>query len=300
VTTALEKAVKNAGWITAASITSTASGLVFWAAAALTGKTGLGAAYEIATANTVATLLNLGLMQYTLRFVKTERGRALATALLAAALLGVAGAATLYLVGMRWAAVIAFSALLATPSTGALIAVDASMAYFAIAAVASAAKVGLLALLPPAVAFVAATATTALLSTAYAVGKVGLGRPGDWGAFFAAGISNYMFNFSFSLATSLGVVVAGSLGRVEEAGLLYLVATAAMALAAVSTALATASIPVMVEGGTSLAEKGARIAVGVNTPIAVAAAGFSPILMTLLGKQYAADYSALPRRHLPW
>ena len=295
MSTALERAVKNATWITAASVVTTVFGVLFWAtAAAVAGKAGLGAAaYEIAAANTAATLLNLGLMQYALRFVKTERGKALATALLAAVALGAVGAAALYLLGMRWAPVIAFATLLTAPSTGALIAVDAPRAYFASAAVASAAKVGLLAVLPPAAAFAAATATTALLATAYALWKVGLGRPGDWRTFFAAGVSNYMLNFSFFFATSLGVVAAGILGGVEQAGLLYLVATAAMALAAVSTAIATASIPVMVEGGTYLAERGARIAAGINTPIALAATGLSPLLMTLLGKQYAADYPAL-------
>ncbi len=295
MTADLDKAVKSAVWITAASLAATASGVFFWAAAAaLAGKEGLGAAaYEIAAANTAATLLNLGLQQYTLRFVKTERGKALAAALLAAALLAAVGAAALYAAGMRWAPLIAASTLLTAPSTGALIAAGASKAYFAATAAASAAKIGLLAAMPPAAAFAAATAVTAVLTTAYALRRVGLGRPGGWHTFLAAGVSNYALNFSFSLATSLGVVVAGAVGGVGQAGVLYLVATAAMALAAVSTAMATASMPVMVEGGTSLAEKGARIAAGVNTPIAVAASGLSPLLMALLGRQYEADYPAL-------
>jgi len=79
MTADLDKAVKSAVWITAANLAATASGVFFWAAAAaLAGREGLGAAaYEIAVANTAATLLNLGLQQYTLRFVKTERGKAL-------------------------------------------------------------------------------------------------------------------------------------------------------------------------------------------------------------------------------
>jgi len=93
VTADLDKAVKSAVWITAASLAATVSGMFFWAAAAaLASKEGLGAAaYEIAAANTAAALLNLGLQQYTLRFVKTERGKALATALLAAALFAAVG-----------------------------------------------------------------------------------------------------------------------------------------------------------------------------------------------------------------
>jgi len=244
VTADLDKAVRSAVWITAASLAATVSGVFFWAAAAaLAGKEGLGAAaYEIAAANTAAALLNLGLQQYTLRFVKTERGKALATALLAAALLAAAGAAALYAAGMRWAPLIAASSLLSAPSTGALIAADASQAYFVSTAVASAAKIGLLAAMPPAAAFAAATAITAVLTTAYALWRVGLDRPGDWGTFLAAGASNYALNFSFSLATSLGVVIAGTVGGVEQVGVLYLVATAAMALAAASLATAVYNV----------------------------------------------------------
>jgi len=56
VTADLDKAVRSAVWITAASLAATVSGVFFWAAAAaLAGKEGLGAAaYEIAAANTAA------------------------------------------------------------------------------------------------------------------------------------------------------------------------------------------------------------------------------------------------------
>ncbi len=291
----LEKAIRGAVWITAASMSLTVSGVVFWvAAAALAGKWGLGStAYEVGAANTAAALLNLGLAQYTLRFVKSERGKALATALLASLLLGASAAAVLYKLGMQWAPLIALATLVGHVATGALIAVDAAKAYFVAAALASAAKVGLLAALPPAAAFASSTAIFATFAVGYAVRKVGLSKPSDWRTFLAAGVSNYMNNFSISLATSLGVVVVAATGNVEQAGLLYLVATATMALATISTAMATASVPVMVEKGVSLVEKGARIATALNTPIAVAAAGLSPTLMTLLGRQYAADYPAL-------
>lgn len=291
----MEKAVKSAAWITAASIATTLSGLVFWSVTAkLAGKAGLGAAsFEVSVANTAAALLNIGLGNYALRFVPLRGGRALSTSLAAAALLSLAGGLTIAALGFKWAPIILASSLLSAPAMGALIASSAPASYFAAALAGSLLKLVLPFLLKPTPAFAAASVATAAVALAYAVRRVGLGPPSGWRELLAAGLSNYSVNFSVTFAVSLGVVVAGAMGHLPEAGVLYVVSMAVLAASAVSGALATASIPIMLEGGTGLSEKGIRAALGVNVPLAVAAGGASTLLMSLLGGEYVSDASSL-------
>ncbi|ACB39411.1 hypothetical protein [Pyrobaculum neutrophilum] len=291
----MERAVKSAAWITAATAATTLSGLVFWSIAArLGGRAGLGAAaYEVAAANVASALLNIGLQSYTLRFVPERGGSALATAYVAAALLSLAGGGALAALGFDWAPLLLASSLFFGAAAGALVASGSSAGYFYSALVGAVLKLALPFAAPPLFAFTAASLASAVAAGIYAAARVGLSRPGGWGDFLAAGLSNYAVNFSVGFAVSLGVVVAGALGNTGQAGVLYLLAMAVLAASSVAGALAQASVPVMVEGGTSLAERGLRAALGVNVPLAVAAAGASPLLMSLLGREYAGEAASL-------
>ncbi|ABL87319.1 conserved hypothetical protein [Pyrobaculum islandicum DSM 4184] len=291
----MERAVKSAAWITAATVVTTVSGLVFWSLAArLGGRAGLGAAaYEVAAANVASALLNIGLQSYTLRFVSDRGGSALATAYTAAALLSLAGGAALAALGFDWAPLLLASSLFFAASAGALIASGFSAGYFYSALTGAVLKLALPFFAAPLFAFTVASIASAAVAGVYAARRVGLSKPGGWGDFLAAGLSNYAVNFSVSFAVSLGVVIAGALGNTGQAGVLYLLAMAVLAASSVAGALAQASVPVMVEGGTSLAERGVRIAVGINVPLAIAAAGASYVLMSLLGREYVEDAPSL-------
>lgn len=290
----MERAIKAAFWITMATLLNTTSGIIFWAlVASRGGKLELGqTAFEVSMSYTVATLLNLGLYQYTLRFIPSLGKRAYATALSAAILLGALGASALLLAGFKWAPLIVISSLLNYASMGALIATWAAKAYFAATSL-SIAKLLLLPLLSPTAAFAIASLLSSLYATIESIRKVGISRPGEFGEFLKAALSNYLLNFSTSFAISLGTTIAGSLGNIAEAGLIYLISMAVTATASLSAALASTAVPAMVKDGVAISYGAMRLALGLTVPSAVAAGSLSPILMQLLGGEYVNDYPAL-------
>ncbi|MGC9119248.1 MAG: lipopolysaccharide biosynthesis protein [Thermoproteus sp.] len=285
----MERVVGSAAWMTGASVVSSVGGLIFWAVVArVLGPQGLGeVAAAVSLANVASAILNLGFQQYVLRFLPTEGPPAFWAGLLASSGAGAAAAGALAALGHPWSGLLAFLSLASSAAFGGLIAVGRARLYFASIATGAALKIALAALkLSPLPVLALSSALSFAAALAGVAPALGWSRPSGWGDLLAAATANYPLNFSASFGVSLGVLLVRSVAGPEPAGVFYLLSMAVMAVGSVSTALSASSIPVMAVGGTGLAERGARIAVGVNLPLVVAAAGASRLLLSLLGPGY--------------
>ncbi|BAA80162.2 hypothetical protein APE_1177.1 [Aeropyrum pernix K1] len=313
----LEKTIRGATWIYLASLTTTATGFLFWLTIArLAGAEAVGTASLIASsAGMAATILSAGLPPAAARETAARGGQGAAAAitigLIAAAIGGIVAYILAYKAGLTglnvYAALFAASTIASAALNGVLLGFMMFRLQFASIALGSIAKlfvgVGLAAIgykaLAAVIGLLTMPLTIVIVGTTVLLGlatRIGIPRiTGDnIVSLVVLAASNYPLAFSTQLFVFLSIYVYRLLGgSLESTGSLYISFMILLALASLPTSLQAASIPVGTRLGSKPQEAALRLGLAAVTPLAVALIVMAPHILSYINPELAESPNTL-------
>ncbi|GBF08534.1 hypothetical protein apy_02590 [Aeropyrum pernix] len=313
----LEKTIRGATWIYLASLTSTATGFLFWLTIArLAGAEAVGAASLVASsAGMAATILSAGLPLAVARETAARGGQGAAAAIAVGLLVGAIGGIVAYILTLRaglesfslYASLFAGTSIVAATLNGVLLGLLKFRLQFATVALGNLAKllvgVGLAITGYGALAAVAGLISMPLMilavgsSALFALAlKRGIPRiTGDSVASLVAlAASNYPLSFSTQFFIFLSVYLYKLLGgNLESTGGLYISFMILLAIAGLPSSLQIASLPVATKLGGRPQETALRLGIAIAIPPTIVVIVLAPQLLSLINSELTESVGTL-------
>lgn len=312
----LYRLVRSGFWLALGGFVLSAGGALFWFFAGRLSSPGdVGYAVSaVSIANMLSTFASLGLGYAVLREVPLSGSRAFSASLLLALVMGFSASLLSPLFSGFYGGFSSYVPLIS------LLVVSSLVMSVSLYALASILRVSLIALINLfsitarlsiglgllllgfggfglVMGFLAAQLAGALTSLILALRLVGFKTPGasDLRRAALVGFSNYPNEFSNQLLASLGVVLLALFGGSPgDVGAFYISLMIVMASGLVPSALASMSIPIMVEkGSTGLSMHSARFGLAIAAPLSIFVAGFSRDLLGVINAAYRDHWLTL-------